>query len=87
MATTSFSLSGEKEMIDYGLFHESRLEMGVLWAAGLNVPWFLAGAAGVGVPAGIAASSTVSGNSRFMALVRAKSCHTAQEPGGGGVSS
>lgn len=42
------------------------LESGAVWASGLNVPWFLAGA-GLGAPAAVGAVST--GNSKLLSLV------------------
>lgn len=45
------------------------LKTAVIWGAGLNVPWFLAGA-GIGVPAGVAVSSVLTGNSRVFTVVR-----------------
>lgn len=41
-------------------------ESGALWASGLNLPWFLAGA-GLGVPAAIGTVST--GDSKLLSLV------------------
>ena len=41
----------------------------MIWAANVNIPWFLAGA-GVGVPAGVtAAGAATTGDGRVFALV------------------
>lgn len=44
----------------------------MIWAANLNIPWFLAGV-GVGVPAGIAAAgAATNGDGRAFALVSSR---------------
>ena len=49
----------------------------MIWAANVNIPWFLAGV-GVGVPAGVAAAgASTNGDSRAFALVSScqRSCY------------
>lgn len=48
---------------------EQAAAAGLAWSAQVDVPWFLAGAMGVGVPAGIAAGSVVAENGHVLFLV------------------
>lgn len=55
---------------------EQAATAGLAWVAQVNVPWFLAGAMGVGVPAGIAAGMVVTENSHVFLLVSFMSSRT-----------
>lgn len=52
----------------------------MIWAANVNIPWFLAGA-GVGVHAGVTAAGAITtGDSRLFALVRSYVCERVCQP-------
>lgn len=53
-------------MVQHSKMAQLLLESGALWASGLNVPWFLAGA-GLGAPAAVGTVST--GDSKLLSLV------------------